>query len=178
MMTILVPILLTLLNAASLLLVVIGLPGNWLIVAFTVLAAWSQWNPALGWNAQFIGLPAIGLIVALALLGELAETFMGVAGAKRAGASGWGLVGSLVGAIAGGIAGTVMIPIPVIGSLVGACLGAAAGAWLFEVAMGRTVDEATRSGVGAGVGRLQGTLAKLAAGLAMFIIASVAAFWP
>lgn len=177
-MTILIAILLTLLNAASLLLVVIGLPGNWLIVAFTVLAAWSQWNPALGWNDQFIGFPAIGLVVALALLGELAETFMGVAGAKRAGASGWGLIGSLVGAIAGGIAGTFMIPIPVIGSLVGACLGAAAGAWLLEVAKGRTVDEATRSGVGAGVGRFQGTLAKLAAGLAMFIIASVAAFWP
>ncbi|GMU82214.1 MAG: hypothetical protein AMXMBFR47_20850 [Planctomycetota bacterium] len=177
-MTILLAILLTLLNAASLLLVVIGLPGTWLMVAFTALAAWAQWNPALGWNAQFIGLPAIGLIVALALLGELAETFMGMAGAKRAGASGWGLVGSLIGAIAGGIAGTVMIPIPVIGSLVGACLGAAAGAWLFEVAMGRTVDEAVRSGVGAGVGRFQGTLAKLSAGLAMFIIASVAAFWP
>lgn len=178
MMTILVPILLTLMNAAALLLVVIGLPGNWIIVAFTVLAAWSQWNPALGWNAQFIGVPAIGLLVGLALLGEVAETFMGVAGARRAGASGWGLAGSLIGAIVGGIAGTFLIPVPVIGSLVGACLGAAAGAWLFELAMGRTVDEATRSGVGAGIGRLKGTLAKLAAGLAMFIIATAAAFWP
>ncbi|MCC6360886.1 MAG: hypothetical protein IT450_19275 [Phycisphaerales bacterium] len=84
MMTILIAILLTLLNAASLLLVVIGLPGTWLMVAFTALAAWAQWDPALGWNAQFIGLPAIGLVVALALLGELAETFMGMAGEEEA----------------------------------------------------------------------------------------------
>lgn len=177
-MTILIAILLTLLNAAALLLVVIGLPGTWLIAAFTAAAAWSQWNPALGWSDQFIALPALGLVVALALLGELAETVMGMAGAKRAGASGWGLIGSLVGAIIGGITGTMIIPIPVIGSLVGACLGAAAGAWLLELARGRSVDQATRSGLGAGIGRLKGTLAKLAAGLAMFIIAATAAFWP
>ncbi|MFN0138289.1 MAG: DUF456 domain-containing protein [Phycisphaerae bacterium] len=176
-MTIIAASVLLVLNTAWLGLLVLGLPGTWLIAFTTVGVAWWRWDSALPWDQQFIAAPALIALVALAVVGEIWEFAAGIAGARKAGASGWGSLGALVGAIIGGIAGTFMIPIPVIGSLAGACGGAAAGAWLLEFASGRTHDEAVRSGVGAGIGRVKGTLAKLAVGAAMWVLALVAVVW-
>lgn len=159
-------------NLCWLALVVMQLPGNWLMVLTTLLVAWWQWD-----QAMFTVAP-LAAIVALAVVGEVLELLAGMAGAKRAGGGGWTSVAVLVGAIAGAIAGTFLIPIPVVGSLVGACGGACAGAWGFELLGGRGHEAAARIGVGAGVGQLMGSLSKLACGVAIWVTIAVAAYWP
>ncbi len=175
-MEILLGIVLSLLSACCIFLVVLGLPGTWLMAGMTALAAWWRWNPQQGWSEQFIGLPGLAIVFGLALLGEFWEFAASAAGAKKAGASGWGSFGALLGALIGGIAATFFIPIPIVGSLIGACGGAAAGAWIFELGVGREHHQAVRSGIGAGIGKLRGMLAKLGAAAAMWLAITISAF--
>ncbi len=168
--------LLTVANAGWLLLVVIGLPGNWLMVLGTLAVAWWQWDAVGG--RPMIDVPVLVTIVTLALLGEISEFLAGVAGSTAAGGTRRGAVGALVGALVGGIVGTFVIPVPVLGSLAGTCIGAAVGAWGLELSGGRSLRAAACSGAGAGVGRFVGTLAKLVAGVAIWVVTAIAAFWP
>ena len=159
-------------NLASLLGVLIGLPGVWIMVITTSLVAWWQWDEGMfsAWT--------LAAILALAVLGEVLEFFSGVFGSKRVGGSGWGVVGGIAGCIVGGIAGTFLIPIPLVGTLIGACVGGGLGTWLAEMAAGQKMDVAVKSGVGGGVGRLLGTLGKLLVGVVIWLIIAVAAYWP
>jgi hypothetical protein len=175
-MTYLCAALLTALNAVWLMLVVLGLPGNWLMLLSTLLVAWWRWGAEPG--RPMFGMPVLVTICGLALVGELLELLAGMMGSKAAGGSRRGAMGALVGAIVGAIVGTLVIPIPVLGSLLGTCGGAALGAWGLELSGGRTQRASLKSGVGAGVGRFVGTLAKLVAGAAIWIIVAIAAFWP
>ncbi len=165
--------LLTIVNLLCLLLVVLGLPGTWLMVALTMLLAWWTHDAA----DPMFGLAVLVTITALAIIGELLEFALGAWGARRAGGTKRGSWGALLGSIVGGIAATFLIPMPIVGTLVGACVGAAAGAWAFELHGGLQMNKAVLSGVGAGVGRLAGTLAKIAVGLAIWLLITIAAFW-
>lgn len=177
-MTYLWATLLVLLNTLWLVTVVLGLPGTWLIVVSTVLVAWWQWPDAATDQAGMFSIATLITIVALAALAELAEFLTGVVGSKQAGGTRRGSIGALLGALVGAIVGTFLIPIPVLGSLVGACGGACIGAWGLELAGGRKMKESAKSGVGAGVGTLAGRVIKLAAGIVIWLIVAVAAFWP
>ena len=152
-------VLLGLSSIAGLVLVALGLPGLWLICA-AVLVFGS------------IGFVTIGIMVALALLGELLELWLGFGLARRYGGSpraGWGaLLGGLVGAVVG-------VPVPVVGSVIGAILGCFAGATIFEYATTRTAGTAVRAGWGALLGRVAASAAKVALGIVMTIVAIVAA---
>lgn len=161
-----------LVNTLALFLVLLGLPGIWLMVGVTAVCAWWQWNS---------GLYSAGLLVAiivLATLGELLEFAAGMAGAKRAGSSRRGAMGAVVGGIAGAIVGTVLIPMPVAGSLMGGCAGAGIGAWSCELAGGRDRTASIRAGVGAGLGTLTGRLIKLGVAAVIWVAVVVATFWP
>lgn len=165
-------VLLVLLNALWLVLVVFGLPGNWLIVISACLFAW--------WRAEdgVFSLYTLFFITALAVLGEVVEFFSGLAGAQKAG-SGWrGSLGALVGALTGAILGTFLIPIPLFGTLIGSCVGAGIGAWVLELLSGRRMKELARLAAGAGLGRFLGTTTKIALGILIWLIVAVAAFWP
>jgi uncharacterized protein YqgC (DUF456 family) len=59
----------------------------------------------------------------------------------------------------------------VISTLVGVCLGTFLGAMIGELSGGREAAHAATVGVGAAKGRLMGTLAKVAIGGIMFLIA-------
>lgn len=165
-------LILILLNAAWLVLVVFGLPGNWLIVFTTGLFAW--WY----WDAQVFSIWTLTVIVVLALLGELVEFFAGMAGAKRAGASWRGSIAAVFGALIGAVAGTFIIPIPFAGTLVGACGGAGLGVWAVENARGVRHEHALRRGLHAGLCAFLGIVSKLAAGIVIWLIVAIAAFWP
>jgi uncharacterized protein YqgC (DUF456 family) len=165
-------ILLILLNIAWLMLVLFGLPGNWLIVISTCLFAWWRWEEGV------FSIYTLIAIAVLAALGELFEFFGGMHGAKRAGASWQGSIAALVGAIAGAIIGTFTIPVPFLGTVLGACIGAGLGSWAMEVSRGRKMEESVRYGVGAGLGELLGITAKLAVGIIIWIAIAVAAFLP
>ena len=47
-----------------------------------------------------------------------------------------------------------------------------------ELAGGKTMNHSIRIGVGAGAGRFLGTVFKFAIGMAIWLIATMAAFWP
>ena len=163
---------LVVLNVCWLALVVMQLPGNWLMVLTTLLVAWWQWD-----QQMFTVGPLVAIVV-LASVGEVLELFAGMAGAKKAGGGRWTPLAVLVGAIAGAIVGTFVIPIPVVGSLLGACAGACVGAAGFEMMGGRGHKAAFKVGVGAGIGQLMGSVSKLACGASIWAIVAVAAFWP
>ena len=165
-------VLLILLNVIWLVLVLFGLPGNWLIVTSTCLFAWWRWEDGV------FSIYTLIAIAVLAGLGELFEFLGGMHGAKRAGASRQGSIAALAGAIAGAILGTFMIPVLFLGTVLGACIGAGLGAWAIEVSRGRKMEESVRCGVGAGLGELLGITAKVTVGVIIWLMVAVAAFWP
>jgi len=124
-------ILLVLFNAVWLVLVVFGLPGNWLIVISTCLFAWWRWDDGV------FSIYTLIIIATLAVLGELFEFFGGLHGAKKAGASWRGSIAALAGAIAGAIFGTFLIPVAFLGTVLGACIGAGLGTCAMELARGK-----------------------------------------
>ena len=165
-------IVLIVLNFFWLMLVLFGLPGNWLIVISTCLFAWWRWEEGV------FSIYTLIAIAVLAVLGELFEFFGDMHGARRAGASRRGSVAALVGAIGGAVIGTFTIPVPFLGTVLGACIGAGLGSWAMEVSRGRKMEESVRCGVGAGLGELLGITAKVTVGIIIWITVAVAGFWP
>ena len=164
-------ILLCLLNAGWLGLVFFYLPGNWLIVLTTGALAWWQRD------AQMISVWTVGVMAALALVGEIIEFLAGMGGAKKAGAGWKASMAAMAGALVGAVLGTVLIPIPFAGTLLGACLGAGLVTWRLEKTGGKDKDQSLKSGVGAGVGVFIGTVSKIAVGIILWLIAAIAAFF-
>jgi uncharacterized protein YqgC (DUF456 family) len=146
-------------SVVGLLLIPFGLPGTWVILLGIL---------GYGWLTDFqtLGLWFLGLIIVLAILGEVFETWIGFRYAQKYGGSsraGWGaLVGGLVGAIVG-------VPVPVIGSLVGGFVGAFVGAALFEYTRLRQSGVAAKAGWGAVLGRAAAAAVKMAIGLVMVV---------
>jgi uncharacterized protein YqgC (DUF456 family) len=150
-------LLLVIAGLAGLVLIPFGLPGLWVIVLGVV---------GYGWLTDFQTMSAtfMGLIIALAVLGEVFESWVGFRFAQRYGGSsraGWGaLVGGLIGAIVG-------VPIPVIGSVIGGFVGAFLGAAVFEYTRARRTEGAVKAGWGAVLGRAAAAGVKMALGVAM-----------
>lgn len=165
-------ILLILLNAVWLVLVIFGLPGNWLIMISTCLFAWWRWDD------NVFSIYTLIAIVVLAVLGELFEFFGGIHGAKRAGASWYGSIAAIAGAVAGAILGTFMIPVLFLGTVLGACIGAGLATWSLELSRGRKMEESVRCAVGAGLGEFFGITSKLVIGIIIWFTVAIAAFWP
>ena len=167
-------IILIILNGCWLLLVPFMMPGNWLMVIGTCLFAWWKWDL----EPRPFNWPVLLVIVVLALLGELIEFFAGAGGAKKAG-SGWlGALAAIGGAVLGAIIATPLIPIPIIGTIIGACFGAGLATWVTERITGKEHNESVRSGVGAGTGVLLGTVSKFLIGCLIWLLITIAAFWP
>ena len=149
----------------GLVLVPLGLPGLWVMVGAFL---------AYGWLTDFrsLNVTLIAIVLALALIGEIIESWLGFRFAKRYGGSsrsGWGaLIGGIVGAVIG-------VPIPVIGSVIGAFLGSFAGAALFEYSASARLDVATRAGWGSVVGRAAAAAVKIALGVVIAVLAAFAA---
>lgn len=149
--------------------ILFGLPGAWLMVLLATLVEW--WQPGeymFPWSVIYVTL-------ALATIGEILEFSFGAAGARQAGgskrAAGLAIVGGIIGAIFG-----TLLPVPIVGTLVGACFGAFGGSVLGDLWAGRTAYASVESGRGAAIGRLWGTVAKMAVGGAIVIILGTAAF--
>ena len=95
-----------------------------------------------------------GILTVVVLAADYAA---GALGARRFGGSRAGMIGSILGAIVGLI----------VFNLIGLIIGTFVGAIAFELLSGRNWEEALRSGWGALVGFLAGSLFKLMAGLMM-----------
>ena len=160
----------------GLLLTMLGLWGNWIILSTAVgyiLLISPEFKIQFGW-----WLP--GVILALALLGELIEFMAAAMGAKKAGASrratALSLVGSLIGAIFGFPLGSMFLPIigGCIGSLLLGGVGALLGTMLGEKWKGKKLSESFESGQGAFWGRLLGTLGKSMTATAIVFVSVIA----
>ena len=158
-------------NLICVALVVLQLPGTWLMVATTALIALWRWDDGT------IGLGTLVTLLVLAVLGELIETGASSIGARRAGGTKRGMVGAMVGGLIGAVVGTILILIPVVGTVVGASIGAGLGSLLADVWAGQSWKRAFKAGQGAAKGKLLGTVGKVIVAVLMWIVVTVAVFW-
>jgi uncharacterized protein YqgC (DUF456 family) len=143
----------------SLIMIPLGLPGTWIMVA-----------AALGYQLLVpdggIGIATVVGTAVLALIGEVFEFALAGRYARKYGGSrraGWGaMIGGIVGAFMG-------VPIPLIGPMIGAFLGSFAGALVFELTKGSGGGVATRVAWGALIGRVTAAAAKVGVGLVMIV---------
>ncbi len=160
---------LTLLNLVFWVAILFNLPGTWLMVLSAAVLDWlTQGEP------MFSATALVGS-AALALLGEILEFFFGAAGSRRAGGSRRAAALAIVGGIVGAVLGTAL-PVPILGTLVGACAGAFAGSLLGDAMAGRALGDSVDAGRGAAIGRLWGTISKMAIGGAIVLILAVSAY--
>jgi uncharacterized protein len=160
------PVLLIILTGVvGLVLIPLGLPGLWLILLGILGYGWLT-------NFQTLSVWFIGLVTALALIGEVFESWIGFRYAQKYGGSsraGWGaLIGGIVGAIVG-------VPVPIIGSVIGGFVGAFIGAAIFEYTRQRHSGVAAKAGWGAVLGRAAAAAVKMAIGVVMVVLALVLA---
>ncbi|HEX9581366.1 MAG TPA: DUF456 domain-containing protein [Gemmatimonadales bacterium] len=151
-------------SLGGLLLVPLGLPGLWIMVLGIL---------GFGWLTDFrsVGVWTIALVLVLAFVGEVLESWIGFRLARRYGASsraGWG---ALIGGIAGAVVG---VPVPVIGSIIGGFVGSFAGAVVLEYTTSRSADIALGAGWGALLGRAAAAAAKVGLGLVIAVVGVVA----
>ncbi len=100
---------------------------------------------------ETIGWSLLLIFAILAIVSLVLDYLGGVIGAKKYGATRWGLIGSIIG----GIAGFFM------GGIVGLIFGPFFGAVLFELIFGKDLTSAFKSGMGTLVGFLGGVIVKL-----------------
>jgi uncharacterized protein len=152
-------------------LTLLGLPGNWLMIAATAVYAClvpAHSPAAIGWKT-------VMALIVLAALGEVVELLAGAVGTARVGGSRRGAVLALIGSIVGGILGIFIgLPVPIVGSILAvvlfAALGAMVGAILGEAWSGKSIGTSWHIAKAAFWGRLTGTVCKLLLGIVMVVI--------
>jgi len=151
-------VLLTAVLFLSLILIALGLPGLWVMIASAVVYNILVGGPPpIGWlTLGGVGVSAaIAEVIEWTLSGKFARKY---GGSRRAA---WGaVIGGTLGAILG-------FPLPIVGPLIGAFLGSFIGALVGEVSSGGTRRAATRVAWGALLGRVAATAIKMAIGAAI-----------
>jgi uncharacterized protein YqgC (DUF456 family) len=160
-------ILLLIVSAASMALVVVTLPGLWVMTAAAAIYA-------LLTHEAYVGYKSLIALFLLALVAEVLELTAGGAAAKKAGGSRRATIGAFFGGIAGGIIGSFVLPLVL--TIIGVCIGSLVGAALGEITVARETGQALRVGWGAAKGRFLGVLLKVAFGTVMLLIILIAAF--
>lgn len=123
-----------------------ALPGGLLLLAGIVLVAWAD---------QFtrIGPGMLTLIALLTIAAAVVDYAASALGAKKAGATRWGMLGAFLGVLVG-------LPFGLLGIL----LGPAIGAVVAEFIRDRNLRQAARAGVGTVAGFLLGMVGKAVLG--------------
>lgn len=98
-----------------------------------------------------VGYLSLAVLAVLAIAGMVLDHLAGVLGARRFGASRWGIIGSIAGLLVG-------LPF----GLPGIVFGPALGALALEFARDRELRKAARAGTGVLVGFVLGTIGKYA----------------
>lgn len=165
-------------GAACVFSIVFSLPGAWIMLGIALLIELADPLYLTEPNQQTFAWWLLVVCAALAGLGELLEFAAGAAGAKGGGAGKRGIVGALIGGIAGAL--VLSIPVPIIGTLIGAAIGSFVGAVIGEMGgvAPKTFRGSMKPALGATIGRVAGTVGKIAVAIAIWITLSVAAFVP
>lgn len=153
----------------GLLLDVVGLFGNWIILGAFAIAFVATDFEIFSWAT-------LGVLLIIAIIGEVAETAAAGYGAAKFGGSKGSMIAAIVGTIGGAILGTPILPI--LGTILGAAIGAFVAAALYEyLKHGKTLDASSRVGLGAAFGKVLGLFAKTLAGFAMLFTATAMEWW-
>jgi len=170
----------------GLLMVPLGLPGTVVIALDALVFSWATgWEKIAPWM--------VGVLVLMAVVSEVADNVLTVAGAKKHGTSKGGQWAAFIGGIAGAVLlGGLLTPVlgliglaggPVgglvgalIGPVLGAFVGCFAGVWAAESAQRRSQGEAVKAAWGAILGRAMGVALKLALSAAMIVTCLTAVF--
>lgn len=149
----------------SLILIVLGLPGLWIMVASAVVYNMIVPGDPIGW-VSLIAVAVLGLVAELlefTMTGRYARKY---GGSRRAG---WGaILGGIVGAMVG-------FPVPIVGPIIGAFVGSFVGALFAELTGGASAGDATRVAKGALLGRVVSTVLKIGIGFTIGIWIFIAA---
>lgn len=86
----------------------------------------------------------LGVVVILALLGEIIEFLIGVLGSKKLNVSNRAIVFSLIGGLLGALIG---FPIIIVGSLIGLFIGAFLGAFIYEMFEQKNIAKALKASI-------------------------------
>lgn len=106
-------------------LVAIGMPGTWLIALSGIVFSFFYPFDGGATSPWWVG----GVLIALALFGELMEFVVGTLGSKPLKVSNGAIVCAFIGGIIGAIVG---VPVFLIGAILGLFLGAFLGALVYE----------------------------------------------
>lgn len=147
--------------AGALLLIPLGVPGLWIMLAVLAVAA------LLG----EVSWPLIAALVLLAGLAELLEFLIVKRFSSRYGGSNRAFWGAILGGFAGIFVG---VPVPILGPVIAGVLGSFAGAAIVALLETRRAGHAARVGWGVVLGRAFAAAVKTAAGIAI-LAAGIAA---
>lgn len=151
--------------------VLIMLPGLWLMTLATLMAnavgywmgLWPGKDPLISWWA-------FGFILLCTLVSDAVDWTAGVFGAKRMGGSRSAMVAAFIGGIIGVVAGTIFLPIPLVGTLIGGATGAGLAAMLVQRT---TPEQSWKQSAKVGAGASAGWFAAIVVKLALAIICAV-----
>lgn len=134
----------------------LGIPGGWV-----ALGAIFIYDIATGFST--VGWLLLVVMLGIAIIGEVIESFFGLVYVAQRGATKWGVLGAFVGGLAGAVAGGFVFPF--IGSILFGLAGAFGVAVLFEYLYYRSMDKALQTGFSAFIGKLAAMFVKFALGL-------------
>jgi uncharacterized protein YqgC (DUF456 family) len=152
-------LLLVLVLAGSMIMIGLGLPGLWIMIASAI-----TYNIVVP-ERPMSTLTMIG-IVALGIVAEVLDFTLAGSYARKYGGSRKAAWGAIIGGTIGAIVG---VPIPFVGSLVGALVGSFVGAFVGEVRDAGERGPAAKVATGALIGRVLGTVIKVGLGFMVAI---------
>ena len=134
-------------------------PAIGIIFAGVAVVAWADGFVRIGWGM-------LAVLLVLTVLGSLADNVATLFGARKAGASGWGVAGAAIGMLVG-------LPF----GLPGIVVGPAVGAFVAELVRNPDLRRAGKAGLGGLFGFLLGIVAKSFFGMLIVGIAALAYFF-
>ena len=156
------------LTIVSILLAVAGFIGSFLpiVPGPALILVGAVINRAFQWETSPVSWFTIILLALGVILSAVVDFFASLMGAKKFGASKWGIWGALLGAIVGLFLG---IPGLILGPIVGALGG--------ELIAGKKLDAASKASFGTLVGTLAGMVGKVAISACMMALLITDLFW-
>jgi uncharacterized protein YqgC (DUF456 family) len=147
-------VILVLVLLLSLVMIALGLPGIWIMIATAVVYNLIVPGGPISWFT-IVGIGVLGVIaevIEFSMAGKFARKY---GGSKRAGW--WAIFGGMIGAFMG-------FPVPIVGPMIGAFVGSFVGALAGELSLGTGGGQSAKVATGAMLGRVAATAVKIAIG--------------
>ncbi len=156
--------------------VLVSLPGLWLLTLTTLLVntigAWTGYWPM---KDSIVSWWVFAFILGCTLISDVVDWTAGVMGAKRMGGTRRAMIAAFIGGIVGAIAGTGVLPI--VGTVLGGAVGAGVAAMLVHrTGLDETWKQSAKVGAGASAGWFAAILVKLILALVCALLLIIAAW--